>query len=86
MRVRNNHNIVEVPENDTNHCKYCKERLGKRYIIEGSKFYCNINCLSGYLSFLIKYDTYENNRNSYMVNALYAIIGIVLLVLIIRSF
>lgn len=86
MKSFNNRNVVEVPENDTNHCKYCKERLGKYYIIESSKFYCNIACLRGYLSFLHEIDFRKNNDHAYMVNALYAIIGIVLLVLIIRSF
>jgi hypothetical protein len=86
MRARTNHNVVEVPENDTNHCKYCKERLGKYYIIESSKFYCNIACLRGYLSFLNECDFRKRDNQTYMVNALYAIIGIVLLMLIIRSF
>lgn len=51
MKAINNLNIVEIPDNDTNHCKYCRERLGKRFIISNSTFYCNIECLRGHLSF-----------------------------------
>lgn len=51
MQATNNYNIVEIPDNDTNHCKYCRERLGKRYIISSSMFYCNIDCLRGYMAF-----------------------------------
>lgn len=86
MNVRSNHNVVEVPENDTNHCRYCKERLGKRFIIESSKFYCNIDCLRGYLSFLREYDFRKNEHHTYLVNVLYAVLGILVLILTIRTF
>lgn len=86
MNVYSNQNIVEVPENDTNHCRQCKERLGKRYIIESSRFYCNVDCLSRYLSFLHKYNIRKSYNYDHLVNILYIIVGIVLLLLIIRSF
>ncbi len=86
MNIRSNHNVVEVPSNDTNHCKYCKERIGKRFIIESSKFYCNIECLRGYLSFLREYDFRKNDRNDYLVSVVYAIAGILLLILTITKF
>lgn len=86
MNVRTNHNVVEVPGNDTNHCLYCKERLGKRFIIESSKFYCNIDCLRGYLSFLREYDFRKNEHNVYLVNIIYAVLGVLVLILTIRTF
>jgi len=86
MNVKTNHNVVEVPANDTNHCKYCKERLGKHFIIESSKFYCNIDCLRGYLSFLREYDFGKNERHFYLVSVLYAVVGILILILTIKSF
>lgn len=86
MNIYCNKNIIEVPVNDTNHCRQCKERLGKRYIIESSRFYCNIDCLSRYLSFVIKCDSSKDFVNDRLVNVLYIIIGIVLLLLIIKSF
>lgn len=81
MKVYCNQNIVEVPANDINHCRQCKERLGNRYIIESSRFYCNIDCLSRYLSFVTQCDYRKTRYHDTLVNILYVIIGILILLL-----